>query len=112
MNFRAVVPWAALSTGACQVGSGIFGTWVWWLYMVVRDPSPSSALDPQFALQIPGYAAFKLWGSVISPYVLGRSQSSVPPEDDSEKKEPVSKRQEKLRKRSERGDPRVQTRRR
>lgn len=25
----------ASSTGACQIGSGAFGEWVWWIYMVV-----------------------------------------------------------------------------
>lgn len=24
------------SLGACQIGSGVFGEWFWWLYMVVR----------------------------------------------------------------------------
>ncbi|KAI0076547.1 putative opsin [Panus rudis PR-1116 ss-1] len=76
-------------TWACQVGSGLFGQWVWWLYMV-----------------IPGYAVFKLWGSFISPILLGRSSSPESAEE-ADTKQAVSKRQEKLRKRSERGDPRV-----
>ncbi|KAI0091869.1 DUF788-domain-containing protein [Irpex rosettiformis] len=79
-------------TWACQVGSGAFGTWVWWLYLV-----------------IPGYACYKLWGSVISPFVLGRSSTTEAPEVP-EVNQPTSKRQEKLRKRQERGDPRVQVR--
>ncbi|KAJ3525617.1 hypothetical protein NM688_g8378 [Phlebia brevispora] len=78
-------------TWACQVGSGLLGPWVWWLYLV-----------------IPGYAVYKLWGKVISPFVLGRSSAPVTQADDTGKKETLSKRQEKLRKRSERGDPRVQ----
>ncbi|PSR73464.1 hypothetical protein PHLCEN_2v10756 [Hermanssonia centrifuga] len=84
--------WFIHGAGACQIGSGAFGTWVWWLYLV-----------------IPGYAGYKLWGSVISPFVLGRS---TPPtnQDGADAEEPLSKRQEKLRKRSKRGDPRVQTR--
>ena len=65
----------------------------------------------EIALQIPGYAVYKLWGSLISPYLLGRSSTSAAPEDTG-KKETLSKRQEKLRKRSERGDPRVQVRQR
>ena len=58
--------------------------------------------------QIPLYAIFKLWSSVISPMFFGRSAAaSAAPEGEGETKEPTSKRQEKLRKRSERGDPRV-----
>ncbi|KAF7301474.1 hypothetical protein MIND_00712800 [Mycena indigotica] len=71
----------------CQIGSGAFGEWFWWFYMV-----------------IPLYAIFKLWTSFISPMVFGRS--SAPPEE-STPQESTSKRQEKLRKRNERGDPRV-----
>ena len=26
-------------TWACQVGSGAFGAWVWWLYLIVSLPS-------------------------------------------------------------------------
>ncbi|KDR83379.1 hypothetical protein GALMADRAFT_235481 [Galerina marginata CBS 339.88] len=76
-------------TWACQIGSGTFGEWFWWLYMV-----------------IPLYAVFKLWTSVISPMVLGGGLSG--PSDSTPDKEPAgSKRQEKLRKRQEKGDPRV-----
>ncbi|PIL36825.1 hypothetical protein GSI_00515 [Ganoderma sinense ZZ0214-1] len=79
-------------TWACQVGSGAFGTWVWCLYLI-----------------IPLYAVFKLWSGVISPYFLGRSGGpSATAEGEADTgKETLSKRQEKLRKRSERGDPRV-----
>ncbi|KAG5654485.1 hypothetical protein H0H81_001984 [Sphagnurus paluster] len=81
-------------TWACQIGSGAFGEWFWWLYMV-----------------IPIYAVFKLWVSVISPMVLGRSSASAPASEEKSDKDKeaagTSKRQEKLRKRSERGDPRV-----
>ncbi|KAF9534377.1 hypothetical protein CPB83DRAFT_781907 [Crepidotus variabilis] len=76
-------------TWACQIGSGVFGEWFWWLYMV-----------------IPLYAIFKLWTSVISPMFLGRG-SSAPSEEGSEKTTATSKRQEKLKKRQEKGDPRV-----
>ncbi|RPD52848.1 putative opsin, partial [Lentinus tigrinus ALCF2SS1-7] len=78
---------------ACQVGSGAFGQWVWWLYLV-----------------IPLYAVFKLWSSILSPMLgFGRGGSGAQAEADAgaEPKETVSKRQEKLRKRQERGDPRV-----
>ena len=52
------------------------------------------------------YAVFKLWTSVISPLVLGRSSTPASAEQEAV---PVasSKRQEKLRKRQEKGDPRV-----
>ncbi|KAF7790097.1 hypothetical protein EIP86_001047 [Pleurotus ostreatoroseus] len=100
--------------GACQVGSGLFGPWVWWLYLVVSSCLAESYAAPhhlEIAYQIPGYAVYKLWGSLISPYLLGRSSTPATPEDTG-KKETLSKRQEKLRKRSERGDPRVQVRQR
>ncbi|KAJ3006886.1 hypothetical protein NUW54_g3764 [Trametes sanguinea] len=70
---------------------GHSGQWVWWLYLI-----------------IPLYATFKLWTGVISPMFFGRSAASPSAADaEAEAKEPTSKRQEKLRKRSERGDPRV-----
>ncbi|KIJ70494.1 hypothetical protein HYDPIDRAFT_122383 [Hydnomerulius pinastri MD-312] len=77
-------------TWACQVGSGAFGEWFWYLYLV-----------------IPLYAAFKIWSNFIGP-MMGRSSASSSNEDGNEK-ETLSKRQEKLRKRSERGDPRVRS---
>ncbi|KAJ8518368.1 hypothetical protein ONZ45_g4557 [Pleurotus djamor] len=78
-------------TWACQVGSGAFGEWVWWIYLI-----------------IPIYAVYKLWTSMISPMLLGRGSGA--PDDQSSTAESTSKRQEKLRKRQERGDPRVQSR--
>ena len=59
--------------------------------------------------QIPLYALFKLWSSVISPYFLGRSggQPAATEGEADVGKETPSRRQEKLRKRNERGDPRV-----
>ncbi|EKM80483.1 hypothetical protein AGABI1DRAFT_128157 [Agaricus bisporus var. burnettii JB137-S8] len=79
-------------TWACQVGSGAFGEWFWFLYMV-----------------IPLFAIFKLWSSVISPFMNGRSSSIQDPAAAEADNQPTSKRQEKLRKRSEKGDPRVRT---
>ncbi|KAJ6539116.1 putative opsin [Mycena capillaripes] len=79
-------------TWACQIGSGAFGEWVWWLYLV-----------------IPLYAIYKLWTSVVSP-MLGLGKASAVPEESATDKEGTSKRQEKMRKKSERGDPRVQVR--
>ncbi|KAH9963140.1 hypothetical protein BC827DRAFT_1259962 [Russula dissimulans] len=73
-------------TWLAQVGSAISGEWFWWIYIV-----------------IPAFVVYKLWNTLISPLLLGQS-SSVGEE---EPKEGLSKRQEKLKKRSERGDPRV-----
>ncbi|TFK76151.1 putative opsin [Pluteus cervinus] len=81
-------------TWACQVGSGAFGDWFWWFYMV-----------------IPLYAVFKVWTSFIGPAFGSSLFSSNSQENGSTEEGPTagSKRQEKLRKRSERGDPRVKT---
>lgn len=85
-----------------------FGGYTWLcviLFMFFSDQN----FDSEDVLQVPGYAMFKLWSSVISPFVLGRSGSTPATEDEPIEKESTSKRQEKLRKRSERGDPRVRT---
>ncbi|KAH6915396.1 hypothetical protein BKA70DRAFT_1258842 [Coprinopsis sp. MPI-PUGE-AT-0042] len=97
LNQSGVTEWCfdiLYITYACQVGSGAFGEWFWWLYTI-----------------IPLYAVFKLWSSVISPMVLGRGSSSDASTTDeaADKAGATSKRQEKLRKRQERGDPRVKT---
>jgi len=90
LNQSGVTEWCfdiLYITWACQIGSGAFGEWFWFLYMV-----------------IPLFAIFKLWSSAISPYFKSRSSGS---EDVPTDTQPTSKRQEKLRKRSEKGDPRV-----
>ncbi|KAI0040697.1 DUF788-domain-containing protein [Auriscalpium vulgare] len=74
-----------------QVGSSVLGEWFWWIYAA-----------------IPGFVVFKLWGSFISPMLLGRSSSAAEAEDAAPESN-LSKRQEKLKKRNERGDPRVKT---
>jgi hypothetical protein len=56
--------------------------------------------------KIPLYAIFKLWITVISPMILGTKETTST-EGPSEKEPSGSKRQEKLRKRHERGDGRV-----
>jgi hypothetical protein len=38
-------PKLTVSAGACQIGSGAFGEWFWWLYMVVRPDEYSAAID-------------------------------------------------------------------
>jgi len=88
-----IIEWAfdvIYVTWACQIGSGALGEWFWWLYLV-----------------IPLYAVYKLWSSVVSPMLLGRSASPDPVGAETANKDTLSKRQEKLRKRGERGDPRV-----
>jgi len=77
-------------TWACQAGSGLLGDWVWWIY-----------------LSIPLYAGYKLWSSFISPMLLGRSSGAGAVQPEGAAAESSSKRQEKLRKRQEKGDPRV-----
>ncbi|KZT12927.1 DUF788-domain-containing protein [Laetiporus sulphureus 93-53] len=91
LGHPGIIEWAfdvIYITWACQIGSGAFGEWFWWLYLV-----------------IPLYAVYKLWTAVVSPLLLGRSAPTAA--DDNAPKEPSSKRQEKFRKRAERGDPRV-----
>ncbi|VDC02584.1 unnamed protein product [Peniophora sp. CBMAI 1063] len=70
---------------AAQVGSSIMGEWVWLLY-----------------LAIPVFVVYKAWG-FIGPLIMPQSR----PAEEEVPMEPLSKRQEKLKKRSERGDPRV-----
>jgi hypothetical protein len=56
--------------------------------------------------KIPLYAIFRLWITVISPMILGTKETTST-EGATEKDPSGSKRQEKLRKRHERGDGRV-----
>ncbi|KAF8520129.1 hypothetical protein JB92DRAFT_2896295 [Gautieria morchelliformis] len=80
-------------TWACQVGSSLFGEWVWWLYLV-----------------IPLYAGYRAWTSFISPMLLGRSSAlGAGDAKEGQAHEPASKRQDKLRKRQEKGDIRVRS---
>lgn len=80
-------------------GSGSGGSTRWYVWAFVLF---SLANDCD---QVPLYAMFKLWTSIISPYMLGRPSGSG--SEDSAKEDTLSKRQEKLKKRSERGDARV-----
>ncbi|KAG6378914.1 hypothetical protein JVT61DRAFT_13199 [Boletus reticuloceps] len=74
---------------------------------------PPGMLSPVFICakvdesKIPSYAVFKVWSSFIGP-MIGRSSDKSTEESASEKST-LSKRQEKLRKRSEKGDPRTRT---
>ena len=88
-----------LGVGHSGRGSGIFGWW-WAAYKI------SLHLWVDSLSQIPLYAGIKIWNNFISPMVLGRSPAAARTEEPNEK-EALSKRQEKLRKKSERGDPRI-----
>ncbi|EJD01065.1 putative opsin, partial [Fomitiporia mediterranea MF3/22] len=73
-------------TWACQIGSALFSEYVWWLY-----------------LTIPGYILFK-----VGPMAYNFLRPSGTPVEDAPA-EPVSKRQQKLKARQDRGDPRVKS---
>ena len=88
-----------LGVGHSGRGSGIFGWW-WAAYKI------SLHIWVDSLSQIPLYAGIKIWNNFISPMVLGRSPAAARTEEPNEK-EALSKRQEKLRKKSERGDPRI-----
>jgi len=78
-------------TWMCQVGSAIFGEKFWWLVTT-----------------LPLYAFYKFWSSFLGPYLgFGKPSDSTDNTKDSAPQQ-TSKRQEKLKKRSERGDSRVQ----
>jgi len=72
-------------TWACQVGSALLGEWFNILYLV-----------------IPAFAMYKVWG-LVGPFLFQRNSGDATGHGE----EPVSKRQQKLQQRAERGDPRV-----
>lgn len=57
------------------------------------------------------FVVYKLWSVLVSPMLFGRS-SSVGDGEEEPKQEGLSKRQEKLKKRNDRGDPRVKVQKR
>ncbi|THH11546.1 hypothetical protein EW145_g605 [Phellinidium pouzarii] len=69
-------------TWACQVGSALLGEYVWWLY-----------------ISIPGYVLYK-----VGPMIYSFLRPSAPLAE--EPVEQTSKRQQKLKARQDRGDPR------
>ncbi|KAL5530640.1 hypothetical protein ACEPAF_6898 [Sanghuangporus sanghuang] len=71
-------------TWACQIGSALISEYVWWLYIA-----------------IPGYVIYK-----VGPMAYGFLKPGGAPADDVPV-ESTSKRQQKLKARQERGDPRV-----
>ncbi|KAG8750740.1 hypothetical protein FRC14_000258 [Serendipita sp. 396] len=90
LNMTGVTEWCwdiIYVTWACQVGSALVGEWFWWAYLC-----------------IPLFALWKIYSVFIKPYYLSGSRedkSDVPNDQE------TSKRQQKLKKRSEKGDPRV-----
>ncbi|KAG9100643.1 hypothetical protein FRC07_010392 [Ceratobasidium sp. 392] len=81
-------------TWACAVGSGLLGSWVWWLYLV-----------------IPLYAGYKVYTKFVGPMFFNKG-ASAPAEQETATAAAAapggqSKRQQKLQQRAEKGDPRV-----
>lgn len=71
--------------------------------------------DPHFytsSFKIPLFAVFKVYSSFIAPFLKARNGAAPAGADGEEVQEvqSTSKRQEKLKKRQERGDPRIQSR--
>ncbi|KAN0097260.1 DUF788 domain containing protein [Tylopilus felleus] len=94
LNQRGITEWCfdiLYVTWACQIGSGAFGDWIWYFYLL-----------------IPSYAVYKLWCNFVGP-MIGWSSEEKSTEASTSEKSTLSKRQEKLRKRSEKGDSRVRT---
>jgi len=105
---------SSLTSSLWRVYPRGMSSWKWcvrWMVLVAvydceffpRHPTSFKLIS---IVKIPLFAVFKLWTSVISPLVLGRG-SSASVDDTQEKGPATSKRQEKLRKRQEKGDPRV-----
>ncbi|KAF8609336.1 DUF788-domain-containing protein [Ceratobasidium sp. AG-I] len=77
-------------TWGCAVGSGILGSWVWWLYLI-----------------IPSYAGFKIYTKFIGPMFFNKGGAAPASEDAAAAPAGPSKRQQKLQQRADKGDPRV-----
>ncbi|EJD53856.1 DUF788-domain-containing protein [Auricularia subglabra TFB-10046 SS5] len=95
LSQAGVIEWAhdvLYVTWGCQVGSALLGEWFWYLY-----------------LAIPVYAIYKLWSFAAPMLGIGGGGGPALPaqEEAAAANQPTSKRQEKLKKRAERGDPRV-----
>lgn len=93
--------------GACQIGSGAFGDWIWYFYLLVCF-APNFSMENTDGAKIPSYAVYKLWCNFVGP-MIGWSSEEKSTEASTSEKSTLSKRQEKLRKRSEKGDSRVRT---
>ena len=101
---RVPTSYIVVSAGIAQSGSAILGEWFWWIYVVVLSSLFLATASLTFYFQIPTFVIYKLW-NLVSPMLLGRS--SAVGEEEPRQEEGLSKRQEKLKKRSDRGDPRV-----
>ncbi|CCA67244.1 hypothetical protein PIIN_01077 [Serendipita indica DSM 11827] len=91
LNMPGVTEWCwdiIYVTWACQVGSAALGEWFWWLYLC-----------------IPLFALWKIYSIFLKPYFFSGSKEEAT--DDDQGAASMSKRQQKLKKRSEKGDPRV-----
>ncbi len=122
---KGIVEWGwdlVYVSWACALGSAIFGSKVWYLFLVVSGSRLVKAQvrtpSRRFDLQVPGFAGYKvitLVGPYVFPSLFRRSAGpiAVPADnqragkgvssDDGE----MSKRQAKLKARAERGDKRV-----
>lgn len=47
LSFPLVIQTCEMFAGTCQIGSGAFGEWFWWLYMVVRPSSTTFLIGDQ-----------------------------------------------------------------
>ncbi|KIM33419.1 hypothetical protein M408DRAFT_326137 [Serendipita vermifera MAFF 305830] len=91
LNMSGVTEWCwdiIYVTWGCQIGSAALGEWFWWVYLC-----------------IPLFALYKIYSVFLKPYFFSKAPESASTED--ETAQSMSKRQQKLKKRSDKGDPRV-----
>ncbi|PVG01046.1 DUF788-domain-containing protein, partial [Serendipita vermifera] len=91
LNMPGVTEWCwdiIYVTWACQIGSAALGEWFWWIYLC-----------------IPLFALWKIYSVFLSPYFASKPRDESSEDDKSAAA--LSKRQQKLKRRSEKGDPRV-----
>lgn len=117
-------------TWACQVGSALIGESFWWLYLSVSTlQHPICAViavvhlsftpRSHFFPQIPLYAAWKLWSSIVGPMLGFNNRSPTAPvaaeaNPESTDADSVSRKQQKAQKKAEKrnGAPDVKVKRR
>jgi hypothetical protein len=112
LNMPGVTEWCwdiIYVTWACQIGSAALGEWFWWIYLCVCVLMVSylvslTTMDFQFK-QIPLFALWKIYSVFLSPYFASKPRTESSEDDNSAAA--LSKRQQKLKRRSEKGDPRV-----
>jgi hypothetical protein len=64
-----------MHVGACQIGSGAFGEWFWYHYLLVCF-TPGFAWAKADGPKIPSYAVFKIWSNFIDPMIGQSSDDS------------------------------------